>query len=53
MSASVREEVRTLLNDKPSSRSKTKLHNFSKTLTKLDLTRMSSQGALSKRKLKP
>ena len=52
-SASVREEVRTLLNHKRSSPSKDKLHNLSKTLTKLDLTRMTSQGVLSEHKPNP
>ena len=49
----MRIEVRTLLNGKPSSPNKAKLRNLSITLTKLDLTRMSDQGALSKHKPNP
>jgi len=45
--ASGRKEVKTLLNDKPSSPSKAKHTTYSKTLTKLEFTRTSSQRVFS------
>jgi len=47
--ASMKEEVKILLNDKPSSPRTTKQNTqlSPKTLTKLNFTRMTSQGALS------